>query len=247
MSEQKWPCIVCGRDVLKSDEERTCVRCLGATRRSIIRIEQDYQLLPLELLDRAGAASPMEPNGDRHGDGDPLPGGDLMVLLGPGSTRHHGDAVDDDVDSILGTLERWETDWRITFGDGQATERATIGNVTVYLLRRLSHAARNHGAFDEFATDVRDKRHALDIRLGLHPQRSDVPCTYCKTRTLEREIPRNGVPLEWRCTRCHRGYTESEYYVAARQHGEERHGDGGGTGGVPGSESERDPSRDQAA
>lgn len=223
MSEwQQWPCVVCHRDVLNSSEDRTCVRCLGATRRSIIRIEQCYQLLPVELLDRAGAASPMEPNGDRHGDGDPLPGGDLMVMLGPGSTRYHADAVYDDVDSILGTLERWETDWRITFGDGQATEQATIGNVTVYLLRRLSHAARNHGAFDEFAADVRDKRHLLDVRLGMHPQRSDVPCIACETKTLERPAPRNGVVLEWRCSKCHRGYTQEEFWMAARQQGEQR-------------------------
>lgn len=222
MSEQQWPCIVCHRDALKFAEDQTCVRCLGATRRSIIRIEQDYKLLPIELLDRAGAASPMEPNGDRHGDGDPLPGGDLMVLLGPGATRHHADALYDDVDSILGTLERWETDWRITFGDGAAKGHATIENVTVYLMRRLSHAARNHGAFDEFATDIRDLRYRLDVRLGLHPQRSDVPCIICETRTLERPAPRNGRAFEWQCSRCHRNYTQEEFWMAARQQGEQQ-------------------------
>lgn len=231
----KRPCIVCHREVLNVPDDQTCVRCLGSTRQSLAHIEACYKLLSIEIQARSGTASPMEPNGHIHGEGDPLPGGDLMVLAGPGSTRWHirmpdgradkpqpDDADPDAVDSVLGQLERWEADWRITFGDGAAMEPATISNVTVYLLRRLSHAAQRHPAFDEFATDIRDLRHTLDVRLKLHPQRSDVPCITCETRTLERPAPRNGRAFEWQCSRCYRSYTQEEFWMAARQQGEQR-------------------------
>lgn len=212
------PCIVCQRHELDDGQAQTCTRCVGWARRSLIRVEQLYALLPHELTARAGTAAAMDPSGV-HADSEALPGGDVMVLLGPGSARWHSDPVDSD--SLLGWLERCETDWRITFGDGAATGEATVSGCTVYLLRRLSHAAQHHCAFDEFAADLRDKRHRVEQALNLVRSRSPVPCLTCGRRSLVRPAPRpDGRVFEWQCQACHRNYTTDEFWMAVRQHGQ---------------------------
>lgn len=217
MSEQRV-CVVCQRNALSPAEAQSCVACVGAVRRNLNAIELMHSTLPTELIKREGAASPMEPNGHIHGEGDPLPGGDIMVLLGPGSTRTHADPVD--IDSVLGMLERWDTDWRITFRDAAAMDAATVSGCMVYLLRRLAHAAQHHPAFDEFASDFRDLRHSMEHILRRAPQRSPVSC-FCGARALERPEPRqDGRRFEWQCSKCHRNYTQEEFWMAARQQGE---------------------------
>jgi hypothetical protein len=212
-------CIVDHRTQLGPTELQTCVRCLGATRRDLLDIADMYPLLDTELTERAGAATPPEPNGHIHGEGDPLPGGDIMVMLGPGSTRPHSEPIN--VDSILGVFERWDTDWRITFGADAATTPATVTNCAEYLLRHLGHAAQKHPAFDEFAGDINRLRHAMETVLRSGPQRSPVPCLTCGHRGLERPEPRDdGRRFEWQCARCHRNYTQEEFWMAVRQQGE---------------------------
>lgn len=211
-------CIVCGRDVLDDGQVQTCTRCVGWVRRSLIRVEQLYALLPYELTARAGAAAAMDPSGVRS-DADPLVGGDVMVLIGPGSRRWHSDPVDPD--SVLGQLERWDRDWRITFGDGADTEQATVSGCMVYLLRRLSRAAQQHAAFDEFAEDLRIMRVQIEAALNLIQSRSPVPCLTCGRRALVRPPPRpDGRVFEWQCQGCHRNYTTEEFWMAVRQYGE---------------------------
>src|SRR5690554_3624288 len=209
-------CVVCGRDELDDGQRQTCTRCVGVARRSLIRVEQLYALLPHELTARAGTAPAMDLSGVRSG-ADPVMGGDVMVMLGPGSTRWHSDPVDSD--SLLGWLERWEADWRVTFGDGAATGPATVPTCTLYLLRRLSRAAQEHPAFDEFASDLRDKRHRVEQALNLVQARSPVPCMTCGRRALVRPAPRpDGRVFEWQCQSCRRNYTQAEFWQAVRWH-----------------------------
>lgn len=206
-------CIVCQTT---HTPDQTCQPCLGRTRRTLIRIEQLYALLPYELAGRAGASLPMDPSGIR-GETEPMPGGDILVMLGPGSTAWHA-MERDDVDSVPGVLERWDTDWRITLAEPAATEPATVTGCVLYLLRRLTTAAQRHPAFDEFADDMRVMRDRLELALRISPQRSPVPCLQCGTRTLERPMPRDdGRAFEWQCARCHLNYNYPEWLMAARQ------------------------------
>jgi hypothetical protein len=212
-------CIVCQRTELEATELQTCVRCLGAARRDVLDIADMYALLPAELQGRAGAATPPEANGHIHGDGDPLPGGDVMVMLGPGSTRPHSEPVD--VDSVLGVLERWDTDWRVAFGWTAADMPANVVDCAGYLRDRLHHAAQKHPAFDEFASDLRQLKHTMEAALRAGPQRSPVPCLTCGARALEVPEPRgDGRRFEWQCGKCHRNYTQEEFWMAVRQQGE---------------------------
>jgi hypothetical protein len=208
-------CIVCTHADVTT---QTCDPCISWVRRTLIRVEQLYALLPYELAGRAGASLPMDPSGI-HGETEPMPGGDVLVMLGPGSTRWHTEHVD--VDSVLGVLERWDTDWRITLGEPAATEPATVTGCSLYLLRRLTKAAQEHHAFDEFADDIRRLHDRLELALRVNPQRSPVPCITCGHRRLERPAPRDdGRAFEWQCGRCHRNYTDADYWMAMRQNGQ---------------------------
>lgn len=227
-------CIVCYRS-LPLGHRQTCTHCVGWARRSLIRIEQLYPLLPHELLARAGTAAAMDPSGIRAGH-DPLPGGDVMVMLGPGSdgtnqareiiratdnqihqaAPHTADEHNGDTMSILGELERWERDWRHVLNSPHPTDPATVANCALYLLRHLSGAAQEHPEFDKWTDELRQLRRQVEAALNLIPQRSPVPCITCGTRSLEKPAPKD---FEWRCTRCHRNYTQDEFYMAMRQHG----------------------------
>jgi hypothetical protein len=212
------PCIIVIDDklhLLREYETRTCARCVAVARSNLIAIERDYTLLEAEMLARVGAATPPDPTG-RHGDQEPMLGGDILVMLGPGSAAWHSDPVD--VDSVLGVLERWERDWRITFGEPAADKPATINRVALYLLRRLQKAAAEHPAFDEFHQDVRIMKSWLEMALRNGPQRTHVPCIRCGRRALERAMPRpDGREVEWVCSSCHQTYSKAEWYVAVAE------------------------------
>jgi hypothetical protein len=229
-------CIVCTHADVTT---QTCDPCIGWVRRTLIRVEQLYALLPYELAGRAGASLPMNPSGI-HGDTEPMPGGDILVMLGPGSTcwhtghRYHGVTdlddgrrlcqctADADVDSVLGVLERWDTDWRITLREPAATDPATVTGCSLYLLRRLTKAAQEPAClFAEFADGMREQHDRLELALRVSPQRSPVPCITCGHRALERPAPRDdGRAFEWQCGRCHRNYTDADYWMAMRQNGQ---------------------------
>lgn len=207
------PCILCAHPQPATGQ--TCDPCVGRVRRNLIRVEQLYALLPYELEGRAGASVPPDPSGVR-GSRDHIPGGDILVLLGPGSVGWHSDPVD--VDSVLGVLEKYDTGWRIAFREPAADTPATISRCALYLLQHLTKAAAEFdpGWFVEFADDMRRLGHQLETALRMGPQYSQVPC-YCGGR-LERPAPRDdGRAFEWQCGRCHRNYTLEEFWMAARQ------------------------------
>jgi hypothetical protein len=214
------PCIIVLGDtphLLRDHETQTCARCVAVARSNLIAIERDHAFLQAEMLARVGAATPPDPTG-RHGDQEPMLGGDILVMLGPGSARWHSDPVD--VDSVLGVLERWERDWRISFGEPAADKPATINRVALYLLRRLQKAAAEHPAFDEFHQDVRIMKSWLEMALRNGPQIAPVPC-FCGRYGLERAMPTEGNGhIEWRCTYCHRAYDVDQFWLAVANHGQ---------------------------
>ena len=211
------PCLLCRRDTDTDLAPDLHPHCVGTVRRHLIAVEQATPLLALELWFRGAPATPPDPT-PRASDQDPLPGGDILVLLGPGSTGWHSDPID--VDSIIGVLEKYDTSWHIAFGEPAAMTPATITRCTLYLLRRLQKAADNlpQELFAEFARDIRKQHTRIESVLRDGPQYSPVPCIYCEKRTLQPMAPlANGHVYEYRCDHCHRPYTWEQFWQAFRQ------------------------------
>lgn len=110
-------CCVCARS-LTEHEPQTCARCVAEAGRHLERIGQLYDELPAQL----GHVSSPAYDSDRPGAGDgrPLPGGDVLALLGRGSqglsedgtTSREGDPV-----SVAYELGWWAQEWREIRGE----------------------------------------------------------------------------------------------------------------------------------
>lgn len=203
MSE-RYPCIVCGKDVLEPSELQTCVRCLGATRRTLLDVVELYALLPETMADRAGASTWMGAGGG--GMDTAMVGSDAMVLYGPGSdganqTReilrsddpehaapHADDEWPSDAPSVLGELESWDRDWRYTLGLRAGATEATVAGCAGFLAEHLTRMAQNaESDFAAFADDMRRLRATLHrvTHTGEHVEYG-VPCLDCGTRLMRR-------------------------------------------------------------
>lgn len=194
-------CVVCARS-LRLDESQTCARCVGVVRSDLATIAETYVLLPAELV--------------HHGD-EPIPGGDALVQLAPGSPSSDHDALASDPESVVTTLAAWEDDWRVTFGFAAAGP-ATVTDAVGFLSRQVGRAASSHPAFDEFARDVRRLVVRLQVTTatGDWPLRAPVRCFDCGEERLERPYGASGLADDWTCRCCGRRYRQEEYYLALR-------------------------------
>lgn len=158
---------------------QTCPRCVGATRADLADVATLYDLLPDQATHHATAA---------------IPGGNATVMLSPGGryyaqTKTHAilAAVDQaaeegrqltdselaaftadespaDPTPPLLTLATWEDDFREHRGDSEGP-LATVPGCVEYLSRVLHEVAQTHDGFDEFVTDIRRTRVALESTL----------------------------------------------------------------------------------
>lgn len=224
-------CIVCHRAELGDDQTQTCTRCVARVRSQLIEIEQLWAMLPEAIADHAGAAKPID---QPRGTEDPLPGGDAMVLLGPGSTRWHSELIE--IDSAPGVLERMDRDWRITMGLPVTDTPMTLSGWALFLLRNLARMAQDHPAFDEAARDI--ARLAAQLRTATREGyiiEHGVPCLDCGMRLTRRwgepqPCKHNGSHSNecdqggrdsWRCENraCPRTvYSDDDYHRAMWQH-----------------------------
>lgn len=152
-------CVVCHRS-LGDIEPQTCLPCLADTRQRLAEVVDSYAMLP-ENLDKMPSSSDWRRTGPRS-DEAPLPGGDALGLLSPGSAGrwasgdvHAADNLPADAPSVAFELSRWEDDWREWRDEPAADEPANVVSAVGYLTRNLGWASDHHPAFDEFATDVR--------------------------------------------------------------------------------------------
>ena len=219
-------CIVCALS-LHRDEQQTCETCITATRATLAEIVELYALLP-ETMTEGAYGQPAAPRNGARGSETPMPGGDALVMLGPGSRGHEvvaailrGEDVADeeragDVQSVAWELARWEDDWRLTRGEPAAEGPATVLGAAGYLEVKARWAGNEHPAFDEFAGDLRKLAARLRSVTG-HAERPETgaPCFDCGT-TLRREWTDAGLADHWRCPVCHRVYEDAEYWLAVR-------------------------------
>jgi len=206
-------CLLCHRP-LASTDLRTCVACLGQVRR---------QLRDVPALVEMGEhliAEPASPSydGTRGGD-DELPGGDLLVLLGPGAPGGVGHPADPM--PVVQTLATWVRDWAET-RDEDALPCPRTPDMCRWLSLRAGWAAGHHDAFDEFASDLARMVGALEDATGAGDRaETGAPCLACRALLVRDHDPRTGRGDGWHCVRCRRTYDPTQYVLALRAQLEE--------------------------
>jgi hypothetical protein len=233
-------CVVCGHE-LAPTELRTCVGCLGRTRRRLlllarlvdVAVDLRPDLAPI-VLDRTSHATVETP----------LPGGDLLVALGPGAPAGEGDP--NDPWAVQQGLASWVRDWAETRGES-ALPVPTVTWLVDWLTVRCGWAAAHHDAFALFADEVDDMLSELAAWSHLcQPSITGAPCPYCRV-PLRRDwtdrrrrhecvghpdrcdwpyrhhgcADTGGLDDLWRCPRCARTYPDAAYWLAVRAQLEE--------------------------
>lgn len=217
-------CICCCRS-LRHDEPRTCERCITRAREHLSVIVDCYALLP--SLTRYPASGLSRGVSGPRSDEQPIPGGEVTVLLAGGSEGswaagevHAADHHPGDPPSVAFELARWEDDWRSHRGDPAADGPATVTASAGYLEVHTRWSANTHPAFDEYMSDLRKLRGKLEAVTGLTkaPIRnpSNVPCFDCGEKELVREWTEQGFDDQWQCRACHRRYDHGSYWLAMR-------------------------------
>ena len=229
-------CVVCSR-LLVADEVQSCLRCLGRVRRELARVPDLVALLPGSW----GPASQRLDSGRGSGE-RALPGGDSLVMLGPGSDARDAEARRDDAPAVLFELDRWCVDWA-ELRDEASPWPVTLVGACSWLSVRAGWAAGQHPAFDEFAGDLARIVSRLEGASGdSTPTEAGAPCLSCGA-SLERHYAdrrrhdgcwghpdrcpwpyehhgcadHGGREDDWRCPRCRRVYDDDEYRLAVAQ------------------------------
>lgn len=232
-------CELCRR-ILPPEDDRICEACISHVRNLLSGIGEMYAELENEVAQPRSAS----PGGGRGGsDGPPLPGGDALVMLGPGSQGLADDALtvrDRDTSSLVFDLTYWESSWRQVFTDPPrrpARFGVAVGDAVAYLTRRARDAAHR--------TDLGFVPCAADLtRLHVHLERitgraraaakANASCFDCGGTLLRRVDPKTGLeetektgrtdPDTGRpeerpvvtCSTCRRRYGAVEYLMALR-------------------------------
>lgn len=216
-------CTVCSRS-LPMSEKQTCETCLTRTRDHLAGIALMYDELPRHL----GHVRSQQYDQDRPAaaDGRPLPGGDVLVLLGAGSQGLAEDgatARDGDPFSAAFTLEFWREEWEDARGERVTdrrvrSPRAKVRQAIGYLERMTRWAAQQHPGFDDYADDLRLLHARLERATGRaeRPVRAEAECFSCGADALVRELTDRGLADRWTCQRCGRTYDWPSYLLACR-------------------------------
>jgi len=209
-------CVCCSRSLQQFEGGFTCDGCLLDARQLLAGIVTMWQELPQHL----GHLRSPSYDSDRPGasDGRPLPGGDLLAMLGPGSpglaeTGHT--TKDGDPLSVSYELGWWAMEWQEMRGECEATR--TVEQIAGYLERKARWAATSHPAFDQYLRDLRDLHGMLERATQRYraPERADADCFACGG-PLSRKLTDAGYADEWTCRHCHEVYDWPRYLLAIR-------------------------------
>ena len=152
-------------------------------------------------------------------EGRPLPGGDALVLLGPGSPGYSEDGEtsrEGDPPSVAYELGYWEKDWRDT-----RAESCTCGTVPVsvkYLYTHCRWASTSYPGFSAFLSDLKVLRLRLAVATSRHraPVKANASCFRCGG-VLQRQINPQGLEDEHvTCRDCSDTYDTARYLLALR-------------------------------
>jgi hypothetical protein len=180
------PLCICCNGSLPPAEGMTCDRCLTTARQHLAGILLMFDELPSHM---GHARSPLY-DSDRPtaSDGAPLPGGDALVLLGPGSEGLAEDGVtsrEGDVSSVAFELGWWEQAWREDRGEAitgpPRSTSAVVRSAGSYLEVHSRWAATTFEGFDDFTADLRRIHSSLERATGRHDRRiiAEAECFDC--------------------------------------------------------------------
>lgn len=181
-------CPICTRTHLDDTHPATCTPCLDRVRTDLAQIMQLAATAEHRLANWWPAISPGTPtDGGGRGNDTRLPGGDLLVLVGPGSAGtnnplHHLDEHHGDAQAITTQLAAYEDQWRRDQHQHAADTTPILSRVMGYLTLHLTWAAQHQPDFPEFAATARRIRGRLEAELrdGGAPMRG-VNCFDCGT------------------------------------------------------------------
>lgn len=213
-------CRVCSRS-LTDIEPACCDRCIRQHRTLLAEVVAMTVELPEHLGHPQG-------QGERSNE-TPMPGGDALVLMGPGGTgqalsrsgdrAHLADNANDESMSAEWTLSTWAADWSETRG----IEPGPMPSPWAYLSRYADWAAQQHPAYAEYVEDLRSLHARLERATGRHrkPRLAGAPCFECHgplvhplgSDGLERLDPTTGLPVA-ECRSCGRNYSPQAYRLA---------------------------------
>jgi hypothetical protein len=212
-------CRCCERS-LTVEETRTCEPCLTESRSLLAGIVVLWEQLDHHLGRIRGQALTGAPGGSEE---RALPGGDALVLAGPGSggqagrrltagelrdglvqnldgREHAADNRPSDPVSVAQVLTSWEDDWRHTFRQPASPLAASSTTRVVhaaqhYLQVHGRRAAGEHEDFKAYFTELQDLHRALERATGNDQRRvtADAECFGCGAGQLVREV-RDGRP-----------------------------------------------------
>jgi hypothetical protein len=190
----KRHCRSCDREHLDNDHPRTCPRCVGRVRTRLQRLVDLSVLAQTRLRNWWPSVSPGAPRNGAGSNETPLPGGDLLVLTGPGSRAINNPRPDldehvEDPLAVTTELAIYADDWWAEQHPDQHLERTlppTLTWVVRYLGEHLTWAAQRYPLFEEFTQviSVLVGRLEAELRDEVHVLRG-VPCLECGV-TLER-------------------------------------------------------------
>lgn len=214
-------CVVCTRS-LAAGQPQTCDQCITHTRQDLAGIALLYDELPRHL----GHVRSATYDGGRRGgtDGRPMPGGDLLALLGRGSQGLAEDEFttrDHDPTSVAFELGWWVVDWQERRGETPdlrpRSARAQVHDAVAYLDRLARWAATSHPAFDQFAAELRLLHSRLEQATGRtrSPSKAGASCFDCGGTLVRKVDPHTGLEQDAvTCNRCRSRYTPARYTLA---------------------------------
>ena len=221
-------CCICARS-LPDTHPQTCETCIGRAQADLAGILLMWTELPHEL--GHAKAAPLDRDGRGGSEEHALPGGTVFALLAPGSagnvlprsgnSEHLEDNRADSTPSIAWTLTTWEDDWRRTFGHQSAQDTgstaSTVRAAAGYLERHTRWAADRHGAFAEYAGDLRELHARLEQATGRvrRPVKAGADCFDCGG-ALVRPVSDDGLEVEdvVTCRQCGSTYDGARYLLA---------------------------------
>lgn len=199
-----------------------CEGCLTGARETLAGVFAMWQELPRHLGNLTGSLGRSGPRA--AADGRPLPGGDVLVLLGPGSEGLSEDELTSktgDATSLAFELGWWEDEWRSRRKEPAPRPTylaAAVRRSCGYLEVHARWAADHHEGFEDFTSDLQILHSRLERATGRAREaaRANAQCFDCQG-DLVRLIDAEGLEeQDVTCRRCHRRYTAAEYSLALR-------------------------------
>lgn len=198
-------CLTCRRN----HADVTCPVCLATTRDDLREVET----LTSHLHDEAVHG--------RRSLSSQIPGGDALVLLGPGNyyADHlaHSEERPSDPRPPYVVVQHWAAWWADESGSRYPYPDA-LADLTDYLDGQL-HQIAGDPVFTHLARDLSRLRRRIEDVLydGERPEVSRVPCLACGTR-LHKVWETKVEDDHWRCPRCGETYNQGRFERAKHDH-----------------------------